>query len=317
MERGEPGKKARAKPNKGEKRVGESVDDLFHEAEGSAEPLVVSTGGSAEIQSEPPAASAEGAASGSAAPGWTLSHDQFWSPVVPQPEIRRQDSEQDIPSLFHIGVESQVDESTKTELNALGAHDVTEIFSPPRFTEKGKAFELLIGYAFDLETGWDLTDKTQVRCLEKSLDEEDPYLTTGSPPCDPCSILQGLNQGRMDPEKFQARLKEGKEMLETSCSIYKQRIKKGKFLHEHPKSAKSWKEECIQEISEMPNVEIVEGPMCGWKMVGRDASGEGYIRKPTCWMTNPPELAETLRGVCTNDLPGGKHEWHRHIHLVT
>ena len=66
----------------------------------------------------------------------------------------------------------------------------------------------------------------------------------------------------------------------------------------------------------MPNVEIVEGPMCRWKMVGRDASGEGYIQKPTYWMTNPPELAETLRGVCTNDLPGGKHEWHRQIHLV-
>ena len=37
--------------------------------------------------------------------------------------------------MSHIGVESQVDDSTKTELNALGAHDVTEIFSPPRFTE--------------------------------------------------------------------------------------------------------------------------------------------------------------------------------------
>ena len=77
-----------------------------------------------------------------------------------------------------------------------------------------------------------MTDKTQVKCLEKILDEEDPYLTTGSPPCDPFSILQGLNQGRMGPEKFQARLEEGKEMLEPSCSIYKQRIKKGKyFLH--------------------------------------------------------------------------------------
>jgi hypothetical protein len=126
---------------------------LFHEVEGNAEPLVVSTGGSAEIQSEPPAASAEGAASGSAAPGSTLSQDQFWSPVVPQPEIRRQDPEQDIQSLFHIGVESQVDDSTKTELNALGAHDVTEICSPPRFAEKCKAFGLLPGYAVDLETG--------------------------------------------------------------------------------------------------------------------------------------------------------------------
>ena len=156
-----------------------------------------------------------------------------------------------------------------------------------------------------------------MKCLEKILDQEDPCLTTGSRPCDPFSILQALNEGRMDPEKFQARLEEGKEMLDTSCSIYKQRIKKGEyFLHEHPKSAKSWKEECIQEISEIPNVEIVEGPMCRWKMVGRDASGEGYIRKPSCWMTNLPELAETLRGVCANDLPGGKHEWHRHIHLV-
>ena len=84
------------------------------------------------------------------------------------------------------------------------------------------------------------------------------------------------------------------------------------FLHEHPKSAKSWK----KETSERPNVEIVEGPMCRWKMVGRDASGEGRIRKPTYWMTNSPELAETLRGVCTNDLPGAKRERHRHIHLV-
>jgi hypothetical protein len=56
-------------------------------------------------------------------------------------------------------VESQVDDSTKTELNALGVHDVTEI-SPPRFTEKCKAFGLLPGYAVDLETGWDLMDKT-------------------------------------------------------------------------------------------------------------------------------------------------------------
>ena len=38
--------------------------------------------------------------------------------------------------MSHIGVESQVDEFLQRQkLNALGAHDVTEIFSPPRFTE--------------------------------------------------------------------------------------------------------------------------------------------------------------------------------------
>ena len=192
---------------------------------------------------------------GSAAPGSNLSHDQFWSPAVStsaQPEIRRQDPEQDIQSLFHIGVESPLEEETKAELSALGAHNVTELFSPPRFTEKCKAFGLLPGYAVDLETGWDLTDKTQVKCLNKILEEEDPYLTTGSPPCDPFSILQGLNQERMDPEEFQKKLDKGKDMLKTSCELYKKRIEKGRyFLHEHPKAAKSWKENCVKEISEM------------------------------------------------------------------
>ena len=320
VERGEPGKKAKARPTQGEKRQGEAIDDLYHDGQENAGPLVVSTRGSAETQVEPSAASAGGAASGSAAPGSNLSHDQFWSPAVPtsaQPEIRRQDPEQDIQSLFHIGVESPLEEETKVELSALGAHDVTELFSPPRFTEECKAFGLLPGYAVDLETGWDLTDKTQVKCLDKILEEEDPYLTTGSPPCDPFLILQGLNKGRMDPEEFQKRLDKGKDMLKTSCELYKKRIEKGRyFLHEHPKTAKSWKENCVKEISEMENVEIVEGPMCRWKMIGRDASGEGYIRRPTCWMTNSPELAKTLRGICTNDLQGSKREWHRHIHLV-
>ena len=194
---------------------------MFHEVEGN------STGGSAEIQSEPPAASAEGAALGSAAPGSTLSHDQFWSPVVLQPEIRRQDPEQDIQSLFHIIIraESQVDGSTKTELNALGAHDVTEIFH--HFTTKIHREVQSIRITFWI-CSWlgDRLGPDGQNTSKMILDDEDPYLTTGSPPCDPLSILQGLSQGRMDPEKFQARLKEGKEMLETSCSIYKQRIKR-------------------------------------------------------------------------------------------
>ena len=117
---------------------------MFHEVEGN------STGGSAEIQSEPPAASAEGAVLGSAAPGSTLSHDQFWSSVVPQPEIRRQDPEQDIQSLFHIREGSQVDDSTKTELNALGAHDVTEIFHHQDSQRSAKHSD----YFLDMQLTW-------------------------------------------------------------------------------------------------------------------------------------------------------------------
>ena len=100
------------------------------------------------------------------------------------------------------------------------------MISPPRFTDKCKAYGLLPGYAIDLEieTGWNLLDKTQVKELEKVVDEEDPYLLTGSPPCGPFSPLQNLNKGKVDPEVVQQRLEDGKQMLETACEFYERRI---------------------------------------------------------------------------------------------
>ena len=58
---------------------------------------------------------------------------------------------------------------------------VSETFSPPRFTDKCHSFGLLPGYAIDLETGWNLLEKTQILSLVRSLEEEeDPYVVTGS-----------------------------------------------------------------------------------------------------------------------------------------
>ena len=193
-------------------------------------------------------------------------------------------------SLFHLSV---VDEELQQDLHALGAHDVSEIFSPPRFTDKCRSFGLLPGYAIDLETGWNLLEKTQRLSLLRSLEEEDPYVVTGSPPCGPFSALQGLNEGRVDPVKRQQRLDEGKKLLKIACEFYEKQIERGRyFLHEHPSSARSWQEDCIKKIAEKPNVYVVEGPMCRWKMMGRDASGTSYVKKPTKWMTNSKVLAE-------------------------
>ena len=118
---------------------------------------------------------------------------------------------------------------------------MTEIFSPPRFTEKCKAVGLLPGYAVDLETGWDLTDNTQVKCLEKILDEEGPYLTTGSPPCDLFSILQGLNPRKNGPREIPSKIERRKrqEMLETSCSIYNKGSRKGRISYMNIRSQQS------------------------------------------------------------------------------
>lgn len=178
-----------------------------------------------------------------------------------------------------------------------------------------KAYGLLPGYAIDLETGWNLLDKTQVKELEKVVDEEDPYLLTGSPPCGPFSPLQNLNKGKVDREVAQQRLEDGKQMLETACEFYERQIRRGRyFSHEHPKTASSWKERCIEKLADMDVVRTIEGPMCRWKMVSSDATGKSFVKKQTKWLTNSPVLAEILEGVCSNEIPG--KGWRRHVHLV-
>ena len=189
-------------------------------------------------------------ASGSAAPGSDLSHDQFWAPVATQGEGGQESRPSDVSSLFHLSV---VDEELQQDLHALGAHDVSEIFSPPRFTDKCRSFGLLPGYAIDFKTGWNLLEKTQRLSLLRSLEEEDPDVVTGSPPCGPFSALQGLNEGRVDPVKRQQRLDEGKKLLRIACEFYEKQIERGRyFLHEHPSSARSWQEDCIKKIAEKP-----------------------------------------------------------------
>lgn len=301
-------KKVRFEEQRAGKREGASLDDLYH-SEQEEGPLVVSSGGPSSEPVVPSAVSAGGTASGSAAPGSDLSHDQFWQSVGTPT--------QDIQTLFQLTIDEGKDwDIDEADLKALGAHDITEIFSPPRMTESCKSYGLLPGYAIDLETGWDLTNKSHVKSLERIVDEEDPYLLTGSPPCEPFSPLQALNEGRVDPEVQKQRYDEGVEKLKTACGFYERQVKRGKyFLHEHPKTAKSWKEDCIVKVSKLKGVRIVEGPMCRWGMKSKDASGESYVKKPTRWMTNSPELAKILEGTCANDHPNIA-KWHRHVHLV-
>lgn len=126
------GSPKKAKTVQTEKRAGSSLDDLYHDEIGDVGPSVVSIGEPTGTSAAPSAASAGGAASGSAAPGSILSYDQFWSPAVPR----------DVQSLFHLSTVAEVDEELISDLKSLGAHDVTEVFSPPRFTDKCKSLRI-------------------------------------------------------------------------------------------------------------------------------------------------------------------------------
>jgi len=202
-----------------------------------------------------------------------------------------------------------------------GKGDVSEIFSPPRFSAAAQFAGLRPGFAVDLETmkpdgtHWDLDNRADVLNVKAMIQDEDPYLVTGSPPCDPFSKLQNLSKHKRDPKVVADNLARGKRHIRTCIGIYRERMDKGRyFLHEHPKGATSWDMEEMKELMKDPRVYVVQGPMCRWDMKATDAQGEGYVRKETVWVTNSICLAETLQGVCKNVKAG--REIHRHVHLI-
>ena len=80
------------------------------------------------------------------------------------------------------------------------------------------------------------------------------------------------------------------------------------FLHEHPWSATSWNEPRVQELLKYPDVEVVKSDMCCFGMYQNTDAGDLFVKKPTGFMTNAPEIGKILSQECE-----GKH---RHVHLL-
>ena len=67
-----------------------------------------------------------------------------------------------------------------TSLNIIG---ITEVFSPPRVVLQGKRLGLRAGSSMDLLTGWNFELKADRDRAIQMIEEEDPMLGIGSPPC--------------------------------------------------------------------------------------------------------------------------------------
>ena len=93
-------------------------------------------------------------------------------------------------------------EQITTLLTEMCAVDVMEIFSPPRFCHMATQLGLKPGYSIDLDTGWNLSDKTQQRELWQLMEREEPELLTGSPPCTPWCKLMNLNPPKNDEQRL-------------------------------------------------------------------------------------------------------------------
>ena len=130
----------------------------------------------------------------------------------------------------------------------------------------------------------------------------------GSPPCTDISAL--LRLSKTEEEIEQRKEEAGRPHLRKAIQAYWGQLNIGNnFLHEHPKSASSWKDPGTEELMADARVYKVTGPMCVWKMMAEDDNGEvGYVRKETTWTTSSEEIAEVLDTVCP---------WtHRHVHLI-
>ena len=82
-------------------------------------------------------------------------------------------------------------------------------------------------------------------------------------------------------------IKEGRHHLRFCMALYRIQMENGLyFLHEHPYSATSWRDDAVQDILTTPGVKMVRGDMCAFGMWQNTTEGKKLVMKPTGFMTN-------------------------------
>ena len=118
-------------------------------------------------------------------------------------------------------------------------------------------------------TPWDFLKRSDRKLARRMINEQDPDWVIGAPPCTSFSIWNhGMNYKKMDPDRVSQLLAEGRQHLRFVCSLYRRQIARGKFfLHEHPATALSWKEEDIDALARLPFTYLVTGDQCMYGLV--------------------------------------------------
>ena len=148
--------------------------------------------------------------------------------------------------------------------------------------------------ALDLRTlkpngeAWNFCKRADRKLAREMIERQDPDWIIGAPPCTAFSIWNhGINFKKMDREKVREMLHEGRLHLSFVCSIYRMQMKKNKwFLHEHPATAMSWREDDIEAIRRSPFVQTVVGDQCQYGLV-TPAAHDKSVMVPAL---KPPDL---------------------------
>ena len=101
------------------------------------------------------------------------------------------------------------------------AHDLAELFPPPRLTKRAGLLGLRPGQAFDLVDGGDLGTVLGRAPVWAYLEAHRPRCVVVSSPCATFNALMAICKGRMPPGKFEQNHGDGKHLLSFAMSVCK------------------------------------------------------------------------------------------------
>ena len=178
---------------------------------------------------------------------------------------------------------------------------VAEVCNPGRFGSHTDHFGLRAGQAFDLELGWNLLSKKTQEHVLNYIKTERPGLTVISPPCVKFSMLLNLSWPKWcgNPQKFDKHIRElraAKQLLRFCAKVCQLCRSLGlSFLFEHPWSASSWNEPCLQQLISQEDCYMARGDQC---MFGLVTTHDEPMRKRSGFLTNNFDIAQTLNKTC-------------------
>ena len=152
-------------------------------------------------------------------------------------------------------------------------------------------------------TPWDFTIRADRRLARELIDRDQPDWLIGSPPCTAFSIWNyAMNYPKMDKEKVRAAVEAGRTHLNSVVSLYRKQMNRNKFfLHEHPATALSWKEETVMALLKSPLVLTVIADQCMYGLTSPAEAKPGQrlpALKPTHFMTNSVFMRDQLSMRC-------------------
>lgn len=145
-------------------------------------------------------------------------------------------------------------------------------------------------------TPWNFLNKGDRRQAMRLVDGLKPDFVIGSPPCTPfCSWNVHMIFRKMKQANVYKMVSEGKVHLELMCKMYKKQMRARRWLlHEHPATAVSWNEQCINKLTEDPLVQVVKADQCQYGLTSPAPDGQPLpALKPTKNMTNAGSDGET------------------------